>query len=102
MDMKTMKQWTQKQPPDVLYKKTVLKNFAIFTGKTPVLESLFAKVAELQTCKFIEKRLRPRCFPVNITKFLRTSILKNICERLHFCTEIKTTLNRMLLAMIVK
>ena len=25
--------WNQKQPPEVFYKKAVLKNFAIFTGK---------------------------------------------------------------------
>ena len=29
-----------------------------------------------------KKRLQHRCFPVNIAKFLRTTILKNICERL--------------------
>ena len=27
-------------------------------------------------------RLQQRCFPVNIAKFLRTPIFKNICERL--------------------
>ena len=31
---------------------------------------------------FMKKRLQHRCFPVNIAKFLRTPILKNICERL--------------------
>ena len=30
----------------------------------------------------IEKRLQHRCFPVNIAKFLRTPIFKNICKRL--------------------
>ena len=49
----------QKQPPEVFYKKAVLKNFAIFSGK----------------------HLQDRCFPVNIAKFLRTLLLKNICER---------------------
>ena len=29
-----------------------------------------------------KKRFQHRCLPVNITKFLRTFILKNICERL--------------------
>ena len=29
-----------------------------------------------------EKKLQRRCFPVNIAKCLKTSILKNICERL--------------------
>ena len=62
-------------------KKAVLKNFAIFTGKKPVLEleSLFNKVAGLQACNFIKKRLEHRCFPVNFAKFLRTLILKRIC-----------------------
>ena len=46
----------------------------------PVLESIFNKVAGLQACNFIKKRLQHRCFPVHIVKFLRTSILKNICE----------------------
>ena len=34
------------------------------------------------TENFITKRLHHKCFPVNIAKFLRTSILKNICKRL--------------------
>ena len=29
-------------------------------------------------CNFITKRLQHRCFPMNIAKFLRTCILKNI------------------------
>ena len=30
-----------------------------------------------QTCNFIKKRVRHRCFPVNFAKFLRTSFLQN-------------------------
>ena len=45
--------------------------------KTPVLESLFGKVASLEAYKFIEKRLQNRCFPVNIANFLRKFYLKN-------------------------
>ena len=45
-----------------------------FYRKTPVLESLF-----------IKKRTQHRCFPVNIAKFLRTPIWKNICRRLLLC-----------------
>ena len=41
-------------------------------------------VTSLQGCKFIKKRFQHSCFPVNIAKFLRTSILKNISERLLF------------------
>ena len=50
--------------------------------KKTVLEFLLNKVAGLQDCKLIEKRLQHRCFPVNIVKLLRKSILKNICKRL--------------------
>ena len=46
-------------------KNVVLKDFAIFTGK-------------LQICNFIKKRLQRSCFPLNIAKFLRATILKNI------------------------
>ena len=35
-----------------------------------------------KTCNFIKMRFRPRCFPVNMAKFLRTPILRNICEQL--------------------
>ena len=48
--------------------------------KTPALESLF-----YQSCKFedfIKKRLQHRRFPVNVAKFSRAPLLKNICKRL--------------------
>ena len=45
-----------------------------------MLEFLFNKVTGLETCNFITKRLQHSCFPVDIAKFLRTPILKNICE----------------------
>ena len=45
-----------------------------------MLEFLFNKVAGLQACKFIKKKLQHRYFPVNIAKFLGTSILRNIRE----------------------
>ena len=54
-------------------KKAVLKNFSIFTGKQ-LCWSLF--LMKLQAWRL------HRCFPVNIVKFFRTLILKNICERL--------------------
>ena len=40
--------------------------------KTPVLESLFNKVAGLKAYIFIQKRHQHSCFPVNIAKYLRT------------------------------
>ena len=55
----------------VVLKKVALKNFTIFTGK------------HLRWGLFLVKLFQHRCcFPVNIAKFLRTLILKNICERL--------------------
>ena len=41
--------------------------------KTTVFESLFKKVAGLETRKSIKRRLQRRCFPMNIAKFLKTS-----------------------------
>ena len=32
-----------------------------------------------EACNFIKKRLQDGCFPVNIAKFLKTTISKNIC-----------------------
>ena len=56
--------------------KTVLKNFAIFTGKH-LCWSFFNIVAGVKTCSFIKKILQHRCFPVNIAKLLRTPFLQN-------------------------
>ena len=50
----------QKQPPELFCKKAVLKNFPITTGK------------HLSWCFFLIQ---------DIAKFLKASILKNICER---------------------
>ena len=47
-----------------------------------MFKSLLNKAAGLQSCRFIKKRLQRKCFFVNITKLLRTRILKNVCERL--------------------
>ena len=72
-----LKKWQlndQKEPPGRRSVKAVLKNFQIFTGKH-LCRSLFL-------IKFIKKRLQHSCSPVNIAKFFREPILKNICERL--------------------
>ena len=66
----------------MFHKKAVLKNFAIFTGRHLCWNLLLNKNAGLQGPSFIKKRLEHRCFFANIEKFLRTHILKNICERL--------------------
>ena len=39
----------------------------------PVLESLIYKVASMNACNFIKGRLKHRCFPLDIAKFLRTA-----------------------------
>ena len=56
----------KKQPPEFFFKKRCSKKFLKFYRKTLVWKSLFNKVADLQ--KF--------------AKFLRTPILKKICQRL--------------------
>ena len=61
-----------------------------------MLESLSNKVAGLQACIFVKKRLQHRCVSVNTATFLRTSILKYIWERLLDCfciSETQTTNN---------
>ena len=47
---------------------------------TPVLESLFDKVADLIPYNFIKKGLQKRYYPANVAKYLITPILKKICE----------------------
>ena len=66
-------------------KKVFLKNFANFTGKHLCWSLFLNKVAGYQACNFIKKRLQDCYFLWNLLNFLRTPILKNICERL-FCS----------------
>ena len=56
-------------------KISLLKNVAILKGKRLCLNLSLMK---LQAFNIIKKRLQHRRFPVNIAKFLRTSILQNI------------------------
>ena len=46
-----------------------------------MFDSLFNQVSGLQISNFIKKRFQHKCFSMNITKFLKTLILKKICER---------------------
>ena len=55
-----------------------------YLQKKPVFELLFKKVADLTARNFIKKRSQHSCFPVNLTKFLRFPISKNICAWLLF------------------
>ena len=66
----------------VSHEKAVLKNFVNFTEKHLCWNPYFNKNVGLQGCSYIKKRLQRRCFLTNIEKFLRTPILKNICELL--------------------
>ena len=64
-------------------KKGVFKNFRNFTGKHLCWSLFFNKVAGVRPeKKRIKKRLQHRCFAVKFPKFLRTPILRNICEGL--------------------
>ena len=65
----------QKQPPEVFYKKGILKYFTIFAEKHLCWNLLLTKLE----CSFMKKGLQHRFFPVNIMKFLTTPILRNIC-----------------------
>ena len=58
--------------------KGIIRNFAKFTGKHLSQSLFFYKAAGLETCNFIKKRLRHRCFPVNFAKFLRTPFTKHL------------------------
>ena len=62
MKDKSHSQFTSSRP-EAFCKKSVLRNFAKFSGKH-LCQSLF-----------LIKRLWCRCFPVNFAKFLRTPIL---------------------------
>ena len=62
-------------------KEGVSKKFANLTG-TSLCWSLFSLKLQAQTCNFIKKRFQHQRFPVTFAKFLKTSILKNICEKL--------------------
>ena len=60
----------------MFHKKAVDKNFAIFTGK-----HFFNKNVGLQALSlFSQKETGTQAFFANIDKFLRTPILKSICE----------------------
>ena len=43
-----------------------------YSPENTYVRIFFEKVAGLKACNFIKKRLKYRCFPVNIAKFLRT------------------------------
>ena len=50
----TVFSYVQKQPPEVFWRKALFKKFINIHNKTPILESLFNKVTDLQACNFIK------------------------------------------------
>ena len=69
----------------MFYKKAVLENFAIFTGKNLCWSLFFNENAGRKSCNIIKKRLHNRSFPMNIAKFLLTSVLTQLvitCSKL--------------------
>ena len=72
------------EQPAVFYKRGVLKNFAIFTGKHLCRSFFFINLKTFRPSdqQLYQKGPPNRFFPVNITNFSRTSYLQNICERL--------------------
>ena len=75
-------------------KKVALKNFTKFPGKQLCQNLFFNKVRSLRPVTLWKKSLWHSCFPVNFTKFLRTSILKNIYERLFLNIALHTFLKK--------
>ena len=75
----TNSSYTKERHRKCSIKKPVLKNFAVFTGKHLCWSLFLINVAGLRLVTYL-KRLQHRCFPVNIAKFLRTPILKKICQ----------------------
>ena len=71
-----------------LVKKGVLKNFTNFLCWSLFLTNLWAfRPATLL------KKIQNRCFPEKLAKFVRTPILKNICEQLLlFCIDLTNIL----------
>ena len=53
-------------------RKSVLRNFAKFTGKHLCQSLFFNKFAGLRPAPLLKKRLWVRFFPVNFVKFVRT------------------------------
>ena len=63
------------------------------------MESLSDEVADLKVCNIIKKRLQHGCFPLNIAKSLRTSILKIIYKWLLLPLEVFCIRNLLISAM---
>ena len=65
--------WKHMKPPEVCYKKSILKYLVKFIGKHLYQNLFFKKVAGLKSVILLKKRLWHRCFYVNFCE-----IFKNI------------------------
>ena len=64
-----------------IYLKTgVFLRFCNIRRKTPVLDSLFNKVAELKACVFIKKETPTQEFSCEYCKIFKSSFLQNTCS----------------------
>ena len=67
---------------EVFYKKKLFLKISKYSQENTCVIVFFNKNVGLQACNFIKKRLQHRSFHKNTATFLRTAILKNICERM--------------------
>ena len=85
----TLLMYTQKQSSDVFCKKGVMKKLGKIQRKTPVLESLFNKVATRWLATLLKKKLLHTHFLLNFAKFFVTPFLQNTSGRLLQCSLLK-------------
>ena len=71
----------QKQQLELFYKKAVLKNLAIFTGKPLCRSHFLIKLQAFKPINLLKRDSYTDVF-IKVGKLLRTPILKNLCEQL--------------------
>ena len=64
----------------MFFKTGVLKNFTIFTGKHLCWSLFSIKSQDWRLPSSLKKTLQHRCFPMNITRFIKTALLWNTCS----------------------
>ena len=62
----------RRQPSEGFYKKGVHKSFSKFAVKNLCRSLFFAEVTGLRPATLLKKRLRHKCFPVNLRNFKNT------------------------------
>ena len=72
----------KKQPPDVFYKKAVLKYFSVFQGKHLCWSLFLIKLSACRSATLLKRNSNTSGFLLNIAKCLKAHILRKICERL--------------------